>query len=313
MKTRRLVIRKSNKNSTILNMIGDKITKEVLFSTALSANLIKESLIEQPYIQVELASVGQESMDTIARAPYISNKRNMIRFSHQSTSIEKQNTCVFCEQIFNFYSHVNCNVHPICSYCLKHLFVNYVTSSFLAECCPFKNCLNRLDFSNFSDISVKFSEKLQSLKLESWKFALYYNKFKKGHILDHDLGNALVISCIKCREPTLQGQTSRSSIICTSCNFRFCKYCFKEKLPTCCKEKEYQFKPKNSFWDIILFTWLAALVVVITLTILPYVYFDRGRSKFARISAYICFFPFMLFFFVIALPFASLIQFMLRS
>ena len=313
MEAKVLIFRKQDSQHTINLMQGIKTLKERSFTGYVTVDLVKEWL-NVPLLKPIKSHRNPDKNDKI-RIPYRQhNSSNMQVLSDKDRIESALLNCIFCEQSFELFSEENCRTHPICRYCLKHLFVSYITSSFLPSTCPFNNCVNKVNFSiGHTELNSKFNVKTKQISVQAEKYGNYYESLKIGKIMQNDLGNIFVVGCVKCDAPSLNGQTNKSGVICTNCQVRFCKYCYRKKEETCCKEKNFEFQVKNEYCENIALSLIGALVVLVMIGLFWANYrVWLKRKRWEKIVLFVMIVPYTMVVLVLLLPYASLLHFILR-
>ena len=170
---------------------------------------------------------------------------NASYFSHLNHTICK--TCTLCENTYSsnktFVSE--CGIHHLCKKCAKNYFEEQIENGQIELHCPFLYCQKKFPINltkNFISEEhfrlLQENENKNRMMLAKIKSNVSYEKIKlysKNNVIDINSNKVLYnfnknkdIFCPKCYRDTLFSKGNYNFLKCLYCNYKECKYCFKD-------------------------------------------------------------------------------------
>ena len=234
-----------NNNRTNINENNENNPKNN--SSKTSSNII----INTSYYQVfngNIANINQNNITNNSNTKNEINKDNSQIKNNNQNKNNKYNKCFLCEKTFKkeFLFFSECKIHPFCRDCLNAYYGQIIEKENPNLECPVYKCNSKINLDNFKNIlDDKYYNELNNIKI--------YNKTKKNNLNNKSLQNSLIYSqnnvleintnnqlkssikdlktiCPMCQSPIYK--TKAHFYKCLNCNYKTCKYCFKEYTPT---------------------------------------------------------------------------------
>ena len=289
-------------------------------------NTKKVFLTSDPITPTNIIKVAHKSVNLLNQDNLINESNNFIidqPIKALSKSLKEDSNCdalifatkliccILCEEPLTLRSSAFCASHPTCLFCLKQLLYSYLGNGLLLPECPFMHCEVEFDCGYiFKSLSSSYQTRYLRLMANEEKINFLFSKLKSGHLLGNDLGNSFIIACLFCGKATMYGVSQKFNVLCLNCNFRFCKYCFKEKNGKCCVAKDEEYKTKSNKIANLGVSFVAISWTALWLAAFP-TRVARG-SRTSRLVQQVLMFPLMMFVFILLLPFSSVICFVLK-
>ena len=218
-----------------------------------------------------------------------SNNNNLDINNHKEN--KKKIICFLCERTYLKSSTISCedNMHSYCEDCIKSYFEGIINKNIPSLKCPCVACNYNLSIDKLKTLiddkdykqllNVKTLVKVEKNKI-SEKSKNKIKFYSRANILDLNSQNELMkiindkkLLCPKCFNDIGFYETNTHFHKCLNCNYKICKYCYKEYTPThlVSNEKDYckaYCRNMNNFRNNYLKLFLRQLIFVIGIFII---------------------------------------------
>ena len=288
----------------------------------------QNNITNNNYLNINIKKINKCEINNIE------NKSNNINKNYENNKYKK---CFLCEKTYKkeFLFYSECNMHGFCKDCLNAYYGQIIEKENPNLECPVYKCNFKINLENFKNLlDDKYYNELNKVQT--------YNKNKKNNLKSKSLQNSLIYSqnnileinsnnqlkrsikdlkaiCPMCKMPIYK--TKAHFYKCLNCNYKACKYCFKEYTQThlimnekdYCKvyarsSKENKINYFKIFLKQLLFVIAIFILCILGCFILPFrsiknkFKFDDKKNNYFCINLFLSFI-FSIISIIIAIPF----------